>query len=88
MTAALSALPADTPVYVDGYGVATLGELRNAPPEGAAPLSDWERTLNMYRDLAALNTNRQPWEPHVTAAEIRAFHGSRSIDDPPRLSST
>lgn len=85
----LSSLPESTPVYVDGYGPSTVGELVAArSDDGTVELSDWERTLNLYRDLAALNTCRQPWEPRVSQSEIRAYHASRSTGDPPRLGST
>jgi hypothetical protein len=79
----LANLPDETPVWIDGHGQATLGELRHAP-KADETLSERERTLNMWRDIAALNTNRHPWEPKLTYDQVRTYHRIRSPSDPPR----
>jgi hypothetical protein len=83
----ITALPDSTPVYVDGHGSSTLGEVRHAAEDGPA-LSDWDMTLEMYADLASLNLCRHPWEEPVSHTAIREFHASRSTGVQPRQRST
>lgn len=80
----LADLPDDTPVWIDGYGESTLGEIRHQPEE-VETLSDFERTVNMWCDIAACNLNRQPWEPELSYDQVRAYHAIREPWDPPQL---
>ena len=73
---ALSALPDSTPVYIDGHGQATLGEIRHAPEENPA-LDEWGATLDMYADLATRNLCRDPWDSGATPLATREYHASR-----------
>ena len=82
----LAGLPDSTPVWIDGYGESTIGELVAArTADDPEPLSEWERTLNLWRDVASAHTNRQPWEPDLTFGEIRTHHAIREPGDPPRI---
>ena len=73
---ALAHLPDSTPVYVDGHGPATLGEIR-AAPEIEPPLSLEDATIEMWEDIVTRNLCLHPWEEPVSASAIRAFHVSR-----------
>lgn len=77
--------PDSTPVYVDGHGTTTLGEIRGAVEPEPEPLTDFERTANMWCDIAVAHTNRMPWEPDLTYDQIRAYHAIREPGDPARI---
>jgi len=47
----LAALPDDTPVWIDGHGASTLGEIRDAI-EVPELLSDEEATIEMWTPCA------------------------------------
>jgi len=83
----LARLPDATPVYIDGHGPATIGEIRHAPEE-TPDLSLEQATIDMWCDIGTLNLCRHPWENPASVAEIRAFHASRYIDARTRREST
>ena len=83
----LATLPDDTPVYVDGHGSATLGDIRRTPEEGPG-LSLEEATIEMWEDIATRNLCLHPWEEPVSVSAIRAFHASRYTDAQARRRST
>jgi len=82
----LADLPDSTPIWIAGYGESTIGELVAArTAEEPEPLTDFERTVNMWADIVCANTNRQPWEPDLTFDQIRTYHATREPGDPARI---
>ena len=74
----LAGLPASTPVYIDGFGPSTIGEIR-ATEETPALDEEWAATLDMWGDVCTRNLCREPWEPGATPSEVRAYHVSRYL---------